>query len=139
MSSESYNGSVHHIIPRSRIPKHLKKNKHCWITTQKKVKKHRAWHSLFNNRLPCEAIEMIKQDKIKRRYPKKNILSKEERRKIKIKEKAYKILFGGAEQDTAIEIVKKEWSPQNAKRNCFEFEECVQCNNSKKICPLLKL
>jgi len=48
-------GSQHHINPRSRRGPDDQWNIYQWI-----IIKHQAWHQLFDNRLPSEAIERIK-------------------------------------------------------------------------------
>lgn len=103
---------------------------------EKSVSEHHAWHFLFNNRLACEAINMIAEGRVKRHYDlSSKDLDKKERRKIKLREKCWRTLFGDTEVDRAIEIIKQYWAP----RGCFVFEECSDCSNPKKLCPLLKV
>lgn len=120
MTKEKQHKSTHHIIPRSRIPKKLRKLKRPRNTKKKIIEEHRAWHNfLFRNRLPCEAIRMIEEKQIKKGHN---------------WEEGWKIVFGNASPDEAIEIIKKDWTLPE----CFNFKECVRFEIHNKICPLLK-
>lgn len=137
--SNKKHGNSHHLIPSSRIPKHLNSPNRTWnIKKKTSIKKHRAYHFLFNNRLPCEAIEMIRAKKAKRRYS-KNCLNRKKRQKIKARERAWKVLFNGSSEKDAIQIIIKEWTPKHPRAKCFSFKECEKFSNPKKICPLLTL
>ena len=132
-------GNSHHLIPSSRISKNLNSPNRTWnIKKKTSVKQHRAYHLLFNNRLPCEAIEMIKNKRIKKRYG-KNRLNRRNRQKIKAKEKAWIALFNGSAEKKAIQIIMEEWTPKHPRAKCFSFKECEKFYNPKKICPLLTL
>lgn len=127
--------SKHHFIPSSRIPRKLRAMKRPWNIMKKSVSEHRAWHFLFNNRLACEAINMIAESRVKKYYDlSSKDLDKKERRKIKLREKCWRTVFGDTEAEKAIEIIKQYW----ASKKCFNFEECNDYSNCKKFCPLLK-
>ncbi len=129
-------GSNHHLIPSSRIPQKIRDIRRQWNLIKKSVTEHRAWHFLFYNRLPCEAIKMILDGRVKKSYgAEQKDLDKKTRRKIKLREKSWRIVFGDVETARAVEIITKYWAPEG----CFEFEECNDCSNPDKFCPLLKI
>ncbi len=111
--SQVRHGSKHHLIPSSRIPRKLRAIKRSWNIIKKSVNEHRAWHFLFGNRLICEATEMIVRGGVRKYYDlNQKDLGKKERRKIKLREKCWRILFGDVETERAIEIIKQYWAPK---------------------------
>lgn len=139
---EDKHGNWHHLLPSSRIAEFLKNIPRPWNKTKKRIKKHKAWHYLFRNKLPCEAIQMIESDRVRRYYKNKRGAR---RQKLLARENKWKILFGDAPKDTAIKIIKQEWMPcvyrYNAKGAvklflCFRFKQCFS-NDPSKTCPLL--
>lgn len=115
--TQSKHSSQHHTIPRSKEGPN-----DSWNIKNKSIKEHRAWHILFYNLLPCEAIRKINEER-----KKKNMLLK--KRRIK----SWQILFGeNASSQQAIEIIKEEW----VLKQCFQFKECFHLNDR---CPVIDL
>jgi len=95
----------HHIIPTSRFKRLIKKGIHIHIEIKKRVVKkvHRAWHILFANMFPHEAIEQVKKWTTDQ-----GLLNKKLGRG---KLKSWKIIFGkNSSPREAIEIIKSQWS-----------------------------
>lgn len=124
-------GSTHHIIPKSRGGP-----KESWNEKENCGEEHPAFHLLFINPLPCEAINLI----VTRWTTKSgdlniNKLGKKTKSREK-KIKAWEDTFGkGASPKKAIEIIRNDWTI----KWCFQLKECSNFNNPKKKCPVLKL
>lgn len=102
---QKYHGSIHHIVPVSRGgPKHFDD----WNTYEWKQKKHRAWHQLFYNFLPSEAINIISawvNDKGEFNVAKMGSLNL----------KAWEAVFGNTNPQKAIKFIKEEFLPAEIK------------------------
>jgi hypothetical protein len=91
--------SEHHIVPTSRGGEDLPENK---ISLNPKI--HSAWHTLFGNLLPEEVITLIghrwttKEGRINKKF-----LRGKKRRK------AWKMIFGEADADRIIEIIRTKF------------------------------
>lgn len=82
----------HHVYPTSRFK--LKKD----------PRKHNAWHQLFENKTPEEAIE-----KVKKWTTKSGMLNKDALMGYRLK--AWKMLFGQeTSPEEAIQIIEKDWT-----------------------------
>lgn len=95
----------HHILPTSRFKRLVKERIHIHIVIKKLVKKrlHIAWHNLFANMFPHEAL-----DQVKKWTTKQGLLTK---KLGGSKLKAWKIVFGEKTlPKEAIEIIKRHWS-----------------------------
>lgn len=147
-------GDYHHLVPGSRIREAIsllpvkisniiRNTELNWRNKRKKlVEKHCAWHFLFNNRLPCEAINMIETGRVRRQYDIEGKgLSQEDIDKLRIMEEKWQEVFGAVFKGRAVTIIKKRWTPRDSKGkcSCFQFKECFEFHNPKKICPLLGL
>ena len=133
---EKEHGNWHHLVPRSRIPDYLKNIVRPWNKVKKYIRKHRAWHLLFRNRLSCEAMHRIKISKVQRYYKKKRGIK---RYKLRRKERAWRTIFGDVFAKEAVEIIRIRWMPKVKGRQCFQFKECFRYNYPNTICPLLGL
>ncbi len=134
-------GTIHHLIPRSKGGPNEQ-----WNKERKPAKEHKAFHILFYNLLPCQAVDEIrtywatKSGKLK----KKKLTKKSKRKHKYTKMDHWKILFGNASPKKAIEIIKDKWSVKGDLnfKGCFNYKECFSgcsCGKSKKSCPILKL
>ncbi len=95
----------HHFIPTSRFKRLIKRGIHIHFEIKKRVvrKVHNAWHILFINMLPHEAIEQVKKWTTGQ-----GMLNKKLGRG---KLEAWKIVFGkNSSPREAIEIIKDQWS-----------------------------
>lgn len=82
----------HHVYPTSRFI--LKKNSIL----------HTAWHDIFENSTPEEAMEKVERWKSAPKEFQEEILTDE--RKLN----AWKMLFGEAELNKVLAIIKKDWT-----------------------------
>lgn len=91
---EKQHTNTHHVYPTSRF------------TREKPVRKHNAWHQIFENKTPEEAIEQVRSWSARSGQIRKNLFEKHDRKK-----KAWGILFGQEVfSKQVIRIIEREWT-----------------------------
>ena len=90
-----------------KFKKHTNKH-HIYPTSRFTVKKdpilHTAWHDVFKNFTPEEAIEKVKSWIVAPEELEQKIFG------IKKKQKAWEMLFGKAELSDVLQIIQKDWT-----------------------------
>jgi len=102
--SKSKHKNTHHIIPTSREGPRKEWNEYYW-EIKKHQEKHQAWHQLFDNRLPSEAISRIR----KKWTLADGKLDTEKLKKRKLS--AWKRLFNDWLPEQAIRFIEEEFLP----------------------------
>lgn len=122
-------GSTHHLLAQSQGGP-----KKYWNERNKPIERHRAFHTLFANMFPCDAINKIKQEWAK----KSNKLKKSELSKKQVQ--AWETLFNSNSTKEAAEIIRRHWTvkDQPTFRGCFGYKECFS-DSPKEACPLIKV
>jgi len=133
--SAKRHSNKHHLLPTSRGGP-----KEWWNLRNKEIKKHRCFHIIFVNLLPCEIVEKIKQWTAtkSKRLDRRKLTKKKGQRYIKIK--CWEILFGrNSRREKIIALIKKDWAVKDQKnfKGCFGYKECFM-SRSKRKCPLIE-
>jgi hypothetical protein len=107
-NNERDHSGAHHIVPRSRGGSDDPWNLYYW--RERHREKHSAWHTLFANLLPSEAISVIscwkrKDGHLNLRYFRPSVNENGVSKRFQ----AWKILFNDCTPDQAIEWVRQEF------------------------------
>lgn len=126
-SEKKQHGSYHHIFPTSRGgPRDEKINKYIWPgqTADMRREKHAAWHRLFHNLLPSEAIKIILEW----------TTNSGELDSLKMGENninAWKTAFDGSNPYDVIAMIIKKFIPVEIK--CFEIISGSELEKEKQV------